>query len=97
METLRKLTLDLSKTAAIRGGKEEEVKLFCQAWAKNIDTERGYLDKVTKKTNLPKRDHYDIFSWQSRPNGGGGCMVYFKVPPIISFKLKFPQIDCHER
>ena len=49
METLRKLTLDLSKTAAIRGGKEEEVKLFCQAWAKNIDTERGYLDKVTKK------------------------------------------------
>ena len=38
-----------------------------------------------------------MFSWQSRPNGGGGCMVYFKVPPIISFKLKFPQIDCHER
>ena len=49
METLRKLTLDLSKTAAITGGKEETVKLFCQAWAKNIDTERGYLDKVTKK------------------------------------------------
>ena len=43
------LTLNLSKTAAITGGKEETVKLFCQAWAKNIDTERGYLDKVTKK------------------------------------------------
>ena len=49
LETLRMLTLNLSKTAAITGGKEETVKLFCQAWAKNIDTERGYLDKVTKK------------------------------------------------
>ena len=49
LETLRMLSLNLSKTAAITGGKEETVKLFCQAWAKNIDTERGYLDKVTKK------------------------------------------------
>ena len=49
LETLRMQSLNLSKTAAITGGKEETVKLFCQAWAKNIDTERGYLDKVTKK------------------------------------------------
>ena len=55
METLRKLTLDLSKTAAITGGKEEGVKLFCQAWAKNIDTERGYLDKVTKNKSPETR------------------------------------------
>ena len=26
---------------------QEEVTLYCQAWAKNIDTERTYLDKVT--------------------------------------------------
>ena len=27
-----------------------KVTLYCQAWAKNIDTERIYVDKVTKKS-----------------------------------------------
>ena len=33
--------------------------LYCQAWAKNIDTERIYVDKVTK-TNLD-HVHYDVW------------------------------------
>ena len=27
----------------------QDVRLYCQAWAKNIDTERIYVDKVTQK------------------------------------------------
>ena len=42
---------------------KESVTLYCQAWAKNIDTERIYVDKVDKnwKKN-PSRleDYYDI-------------------------------------
>jgi len=43
----RRLTLDLSKAAAMLESKQESVKvtLYCQAWAKNIDTERIYVDK----------------------------------------------------
>jgi len=43
----RKLNLDLSKAAAMLSGKQEKqmVSLYCQAWAKNIDTERIYVDK----------------------------------------------------
>jgi len=44
-DPLRQLTLDLTDTVAMKSGKEEEVTLYCQAWAKNIDTERTYLDK----------------------------------------------------
>ena len=29
---------------------KQMVSLYCQAWAKNIDTERIYVDKVTKKS-----------------------------------------------
>ena len=28
---------------------QEEVTLYCQAWAKNIDTERSFVDKVITK------------------------------------------------
>merc|ERR1711874_299204 len=41
----RKLTLDLSKAAAMSSDKQEMATLYCQAWAKNINTERIYVDK----------------------------------------------------
>jgi len=41
----RKLTLDLSKAAAMSSNKQAMATLYCQAWAKNINTERIYVDK----------------------------------------------------
>jgi len=41
----RSLTLDLSKAKAMSSDEKEEVTLYCQAWAKNINTERIFVDK----------------------------------------------------
>ena len=33
------------------GFSQEKVLLYCQAWAKNINTERIFVDKVTKNAS----------------------------------------------
>ena len=48
-KTPRSLILDLSQTNAMLELPNSKAMLYCQAWAKNIDTERSFVDKVITK------------------------------------------------
>ena len=48
-KTPRSLILDLSSTNAKLHLTNSKAMLYCQAWAKNIDTERSFVDKVITK------------------------------------------------
>ena len=53
-----------------------EAKLYCQALAPNINPKKTFVDQVMKNVARPL---WLIATLQTRPNGGGSCILYFQV------------------